>query len=1073
MGDAIRSNPLIARHPLIQTVLCLLGLFAAVLIATAIRLDYDWRTRGVAFGFPEPIKPYSPNRPTLGVNVALEQYDGAALSGTLSHIESAGLSWVRQTFAWSQIEPRRGQFEWAVADRIVDAIANTPLSLIAVLDTAPPWSHPTSNFQPPTSNLQPPTSNLQPPSSLTDFTNFARSFAQRYGDRIDTYQVWDEPNLGDRWNGEVNPVAYAEMLRQAREAIREVDPHAVIILAGLAPTVETSQANMADWLFLRRLYEAGAKDAFDVASGKPYGFGTGPDDRRVDPGVLNFSHIVLMREEMIAHGDAGKALWASHFGWNTHPQSIWGYATEAEQARWTQDAIERAQGEWPWLGVMIVENWQPDAPPDDPRWGFSIAGKTTLAKARSVESSQGSWLGYHPAAVPVRPGSGDYVGNPFAAFEGVWRFDEPGANWSATGEKASFQFYGASIALHVRRAADRANLYVTVDGQPANALPQDDRGSYLQLIPPNKSVVDVTTIPIAMGLSEGAHTVELVAERGWNQWSLIGWSVGQDDDRFWLEAVAWPFDGRALLLACSAAGLLLAYGAIRSARRTSWGALTHAISQVYSRLTTTAQIILTSLAALVFYASAWLTWGVEAASAYRRLGDPANTLITLAAAAAFGLSPWLILTAASGAVLTILIALRLDLGLTLVAFFAPFYLLPANLFYRFSSLVELTLLMCAAGWILRRWYAYRVLRIPYCVSRITYRAVADSLVRRFSSLDWAVLALFVVATLSLFASQYFEFALREWRIILLEPIIFYALVRSSQLDRDAVWRIVDALVLAGVIVAAIGLVQYAFDLNIITAEEGTRRLRSVYGSPNNVGLSLGRVLPIALAFALFGKGRRRAGYALAMAPIVAAIALSQSRGAIFLGVPAAILAIGVLAGGRWVWAALGTLTVGVVAAIPLLNSPRIQALLSGEGTQVFRLALWRSTLAMIREHAILGVGPDNFLYAYRGRYLLPEAWAESGLSHPHNVALDFAARLGLIGLGVFVWIQVAFWRTAYSVLRKTKLLDISNWALVIGLMASMADFLTHGLVDAAYFVVDLAYVFMLTLALIQRMKEEG
>ena len=34
----------------------------------------------------------------------------------------------------------------------------------------------------------------------------------------------------------------------------------------------------------------------------------------------------------------------------------------------------------------------------------------------------------------------------------------------------------------------------------------------------------------------------------------------------------------------------------------------------------------------------------------------------------------------------------------------------------------------------------------------------------------------------------------------------------------------------------------------------------------------------------------------------------------------------------------------------------------------------------------------------------------------------------------------------------------------------MIDFLTHGLIDASYFVVDLAFVFMLTLALIQNVN---
>jgi O-antigen ligase len=181
------------------------------------------------------------------------------------------------------------------------------------------------------------------------------------------------------------------------------------------------------------------------------------------------------------------------------------------------------------------------------------------------------------------------------------------------------------------------------------------------------------------------------------------------------------------------------------------------------------------------------------------------------------------------------------------------------------------------------------------------------------------------------------------------------------------------------------------------------------------------------------------------------------------------LAIGVLAGGRWLWASLGVIVVGAIAAIPLLSSPRVQALFSGSGTSFFRLALWKSSIEMIRDHPLLGVGPDNFLYAYRGRYLLPEAWQESSLSHPHNVFLDFSARLGLFGLGVFIWIQAAFWSTAFRVLHQAKhSLAVDQWALIIGLMASMIDFLTHGLVDASYFVVDLAFVFMLTLALVQK-----
>jgi O-antigen ligase len=1017
------------KRSLLIALLCLLGLAIVIGIGIGVTRQQAQAARGLSYGFPAPL---TPPQHDLGVNVALEQVDAAQLKTEIAQIKQAGFTTIRQTFPWAAIEPVEGQFDWTKWDRIVDAASD--LNLIAVLDTAPTWAA--------ASNLQPPTSTLQ-------FANFARAVAQRYGDRIDTYQIWDEPNLGDRWRGEVNPIEYAELLRQARDAIKQVDPTATIVLAGLAPTVESSQANMADWLFLRRMYEAGARDLFDVVAGKPYGFDTPPDDHRIDPNILNFQHLVLLREEMEKHGDAGKALWATQFGWNTAPNSPWGHVTSEQQRAYTQRAIEYARTNWPWLGVMAIENWGPAAPQDDPRWGFAIKNNLPDNLVRVSELSQG----YFPSALPDRPGSPTYQANPLATFTGEWRFSELGADWGQSGDKVTIPFHGSDFALRVRRAADRANLYITIDGQPANALPRDENGAYLQLIPPDITVTDIQTIPIATGLTDTDHVAEIIAERGWNQWSLIGWSVGRSENRSNLNTIY-----AVLMLS----GLLLIVGLIYFGRKADWGGVGRAVSAAWARLSDSKQVIVAVVTSLIVYASAWMMWGVDVAAAYRRAGDTTNIIATLAAATIFYVSPWLILTLISGLVLLVLIILRLDLGLALVALFAPFFFLPRQLFESAFSMSELILLMCVAAAVLRR--AYHVNRTRSFTFHFS----------RFTALDWSVLAFLIVSAISVFLADYRTFALREFRVIIIEPIIYYALMRAAHLDRRAVWRIIDALVLAGVLVAVIGLVQYAFNLNIITAEEGVRRLRSVYGSPNNVGLFLGRVFPIGLAVALVGVGRRRIFYALALLPIGAAILLSQSRGAIFIGIPLSILAIGLLAGGRWLWATVGVLIVGGIAAIPLLNSPRIQALFNGGGdTSFFRVALWKSTLEMIRDQPWFGVGPDNFLYAYRGRYLRPEAWQEPSLSHPHNVVLDFAARLGLIGLGVFIWMQAAFWTTAFHALRRAKQsLNRTQWALIIGLMASMIDFLTHGLIDASYFVVDLAFVFMLTLALIQTMDRE-
>jgi hypothetical protein len=44
-------------------------------------------------------------------------------------------------------------------------------------------------------------------------------------------------------------------------------------------------------------------------------------------------------------------------------------------------------------------------------------------------------------------------------------------------------------------------------------------------------------------------------------------------------------------------------------------------------------------------------------------------------------------------------------------------------------------------------------------------------------------------------------------------------------------------------------------------------------------------------------------------------------------------------------------------------------------------------------------------------------------------------------------------------------------ALALGIMGSMVDFLAHGLVDASYFVIDLAFVYFLSFAVVVWVSE--
>src|SRR5262249_51196378 len=151
---------------------------------------------------------------------------------------------------------------------------------------------------------------------------------------------------------------------------------------------------------------------------------------------------------------------------------------------------------------------------------------------------------------------------------------------------------------------------------------------------------------------------------------------------------------------------------------------------------------------------------------------------------------------------------------------------------------------------------------------------------------------------------------------------------------------------------------------IITAEEGLRRIRGFYGSPNNLGLFLGRALPMSVALALWWpKGR---GLLVGAAVVMAlALVLTFSIGA-WVAVGGSLLLVAALRGRRMLGVALaaggGVLLLLVVAA---LRIPRIGSHFDLQwGTSFIRLNVWESALRMLADHPIRGVGLDNFLTQY-------------------------------------------------------------------------------------------------------------
>jgi polysaccharide biosynthesis protein PslG len=297
----------------------------------------------------------------FGVNTFLEQeVEPHKRELSVQMIAAAGFHWIRQEFPWEDIEIHsQGDFQdrrhepyrsaWAKYDHIVDLTEQYGLQIIARLSNPPTWCRSQGDA----------IGTQAPPDDLDDFGDFCEAVARRYRGRIRHYQIWNEPNIYPEWGQQpVDPEAYTELLKVGYTRIKAVCPECVILSGALAQTIPLGPRDLNDFLFMQRMYDAGAGEYFDILTMQGYGLWSGPTDRRMRPRVLNFSRPLYLREIMVRNGDADKPIWITEMNWNAPPADLsdkpFGSVTPEQQARYAVLAYQRAQEEWPWVGVVNI-----------------------------------------------------------------------------------------------------------------------------------------------------------------------------------------------------------------------------------------------------------------------------------------------------------------------------------------------------------------------------------------------------------------------------------------------------------------------------------------------------------------------------------------------------------------------------------------------------------------------------------------------------------------------------------------------------------------------------------------------
>jgi len=342
---------------------------------------------------PTPLPPAVP-KPGYGVQVHLFAGD---VTETLGWVEGLGVGWVKQQVTWHTVEHGPDDFDWDVVDRAVEACDRLGLKLMLSVVHAPDWTR--------VSELE-----TGPPADYAEFGRFMEQLATRYRGRVAAYELWNEPNLAREWRGDqLDAGRFVALVAEGAKGVRAGDPAAVVISGGLAVTgINDGVVAIDDRVFLEGMYEAGVAEWVDGIGAHPYGFANPPGERWDDaeheapshndhPSFFFMDTLEDYRAIMVAHGDGGREIWVTEFGWPSvegmgdMETEGWEYGlevSEAEQAAYVVEAFRMGE-ERAWVGRMFL-------------WNLNLAtiwGAGDPVSAYSLLRPDGS---YRPAYVALR-----------------------------------------------------------------------------------------------------------------------------------------------------------------------------------------------------------------------------------------------------------------------------------------------------------------------------------------------------------------------------------------------------------------------------------------------------------------------------------------------------------------------------------------------------------------------------------------------------------------------------------------------------------------------------------------------
>ena len=354
---------------------------------------------------------------------------------------------------------------------------------------------------------------------------------------------------------------------------------------------------------------------------------------------------------------------------------------------------------------------------------------------------------------------------------------------------------------------------------------------------------------------------------------------------------------------------------------------------------------------------------------------------------------------------------------------------------------------------------------------ILRKIIIKEKIYNYNKLDIYILILTLAFIISTIFSKVQALSLAELGAYII-TILFGVAVRNIASDERYSIMILGIINISSILVCLYGFYQAIFDkpiqkswLDPSARNEITFRVFSTFENPNLLAIFLVIVIPIALF--LFLNTKKSIGkvyYAASIVIFTACLALTFSRTGM-LGLAAAIIIFIMLMNIRYII----FLLIGGVALIPFLPASiinRIKSMGLHDSTVEYRFKIWETTMEMIRDNPITGVGYGSSTYMevyrdYLGRTKI--------VAHAHNTFLQIWAESGIVGIIAFlIFILQIYFNYIKTIIQASD--KMQKLMLILGISV-ITGFLVNGIAEHSFFYYKNMIMFYLVFFLTSRYLE--